>query len=622
MGDNIPNTEPSTTVNPVYDEIKNSAPYEDSLNKQWLYNKEPALTATPDTPPYKPTSTIIDETFADMPGYTEMKNSFDRDRFNSEVEKSLEGRQQYSSGTGIFRKLYDDGNQTTLNNTFTGPSTDKYPPTYAREENTSSVYYNKNIVPVTEPRGEGVGSRISPDMTPKNGKSEYDDTIPYHKPGTENINDTIPYHKPGTENMDDTIPYHKPGTENINDTIPYHKPGTENIDDTIPYHKPGTENIDDTIPYHKPENRNSSEQDENGKSEYDKSNIVIAGNLQVDFSKIDRIIEILKEVKDSKIPSAKSYVGDQVMLINNVPDFTSAVGRLDSTDINQPLTNLAAKIEKLINDYEYVKGEVKKYNSKSTGALAGAFTTLIGRNNSSSSEPPVENVWRPSSTTTTTSTEAPTDVKTPQTTPQTEVKTTPTTERPTVPVTTEPTTTTPQTTEPVKHGGPLPSIPVNRNTNGNGTSGGGYYWNGSGNGTNNTVTTEAPTVATEATFDIKEGNKYKLPTSSRPTTPTTQPPTSSKGNSVIPVLAGLSAAAAAGIGAKAYMDRKKNNDNESEEEFKSEDWSDNNDINIEYQEPVTKEAETLEFDDVNDNYEVETPEKYGAKTHQELEDLQ
>lgn len=492
MGDNIPNTEPSTTVNPVYDEIKNSAPYEDSLNKQWIYNKEPALTATPDTPPYKPTSTIIDETFADMPGYTEMKNSFDRDRFNSEVEKSLENRQQYSSGTGIFRKLYDDGKTTPLDTPFTEPTANKYKPTTEQS--------------VNKPAGL----------------------------------------------------------------------------------------------------------------------VVTAGNLQVDFSKIDRIIEILKEIKDGKIPSAKSYVGDQVMLINNVPDFTSAVGRLDSTDINQPLTNLAAKIEKLINDYEYVKGEVKKYNSNSTGALAGSFTTLIGRNNSSSSESPVENVWRPSSTTTTTtkSTEAPTEVKTPQTTPQTEVKTTPTTERPTVPVTTEPTTTIPQTTEPVKHGGPLPSIPVNRNTTGNGTSGGGYYWNGSGNGTNNTVTTEAPTVATEATFDIKEGNKYKLPTSSRPTTTTTQPTTTSKGNSVIPVLAGLSAAAAAGIGAKAYMDRKKNNDNESEEEFKSEDWSDNNDINIEYQEPVKQEAETLEFDDVNNNYEVETPEKYGAKTHQELEDLQ
>lgn len=577
MGDNIPNTEPSTTVNPVYDEIKNSAPYEDSLNKQWIYNKEPALTATPDTPPYKPTSTIIDETFADMPGYTEMKNSFDRDRFNSEVEKSLEDRQQYSSGTGIFRKLYDDGKTTPLDTPFTEPTANKYKPTYVREENTSSPSSNKNIVPVTDPRGEGIGSRISPDMTPRNSGQTT------------------------SSNQETSSSVNSGPTTNMSEI-----------------RRARAENDKDITKYQKEEKQ--TEQSVNKPAGL----VVTAGNLQVDFSKIDRIIEILKEVKDSKIPSAKSYVGDQVMLINNVPDFTSAVGRLDSTDINQPLTNLAAKIEKLINDYEYVKGEVKKYNSNSTGALAGSFTTLIGRNNSSSSESPVENVWRPSSTTTTTtkSTEAPTEVKTPQTTPQTEVKTTPTTERPTVPVTTEPTTTIPQTTEPVKHGGPLPSIPVNRNTNGNGTSGGGYYWNGSGNGTNNTVTTEAPTVATEATFDIKEGNKYKLPTSSRPTTTTTQPTTSSKGNSVIPVLAGLSAAAAAGIGAKAYMDRKKNNDNESEEEFKSEDWSDNNDINIEYQEPVKQEAETLEFDDVNDNYEVETPEKYGAKTHQELEDLQ
>lgn len=474
MGDNIPNTEPSTTVNPV----------------------------------------------------------FDPDKFHSEVEKSLEDRQQYSSGTGIFRKLYDDNN--TLEN------------------------------PLTEPSGDNVKDL-----------HRYEKTNNY---AGDNVKDLQRYEK----------------------TNNYAGDNAKEVDDSRSWYQK----------YYEDKNSTSA------------GLVVTAGNLQVDFSKIDRIIEILKEVKDSKILTARSYVGDQVMLINNVHDFTSAVGRLDSTDINQPLTNLAAKIEKLINDYEYVKGEVKKYNSNSTGALAGAFTTLIGRNNSSSSEPPVENVWRPSSTTTTTSTEAPTDVKTPKTTPQTEVKTTPTTERPTVPVTTEPTTTTPQTTEPVKHGGPLPSIPVNRNTNGNGTSGGGYYWNGSGNGTNNTVTTEAPTVATEATFDIKEGNKYKLPTSSRPTIPTTQPTTSSKGNSVIPVLAGLSAAAAAGIGAKAYMDRKKNNDNESEEEFKSEDWSDNNDINIEYQEPVTKEAETLEFDDVNDNYEVETPEKYGAKTHQELEDLQ
>ena len=106
-------------------------------------------------------------------------------------------------------------------------------------------------------------------------------------------------------------------------------------------------------------------------------------------------------------------------------------------------------------------------------------------------------------------------------------------------------------------------------------------------------------------------------TSSKPATPST--PTTSKGNSAIPVLAGLAAAAAAGIGAKAYIDRKKNsnNDDDNQEEFKAEDWSDNNEINIEYQEPKTNEAETLD-----DDYEFEEPEKYGARSNQELENLQ
>ena len=69
------------------------------------------------------------------------------------------------------------------------------------------------------------------------------------------------------------------------------------------------------------------------------------------------------------------------------------------------------------------------------------------------------------------------------------------------------------------------------------------------------------------------------------------------------------------------MDRKKNRDNE-EDEFKSEDWSTDSDINIEYQEPSSTQAETLDFDDTGDNVEYEEPEKYGAKTHQELENLQ
>ena len=117
---------------------------------------------------------------------------------------------------------------------------------------------------------------------------------------------------------------------------------------------------------------------------------------------------------------------------------------------------------------------------------------------------------------------------------------------------------------------------------------------------------------------IKEGNSYKLPTSTKPVAPTTT--TSSKGNGVIPVLAGLSAAAAAGIGAKAYMDRKNNRDNDEEEEFKAEDWSENTDVNMEYQEPEGEKVESLDFDDgVEDTPETE---RYGARTQQDLQDLQ
>ena len=132
-----------------------------------------------------------------------------------------------------------------------------------------------------------------------------------------------------------------------------------------------------------------------------------------------------------------------------------------------------------------------------------------------------------------------------------------------------------------------------------------------------------PTPTEENTLDvltddvIKKGTKISIPTATIPTN-TTQ---TSGGNSVIPVLAGISAAAAAGIGAKAYIDRKNNNDNDSEtSNIKTEDWSDSDNVNVEYQE-TPKEEETLDFDD-NYTYDVEEPEKYDARSHQELEDLQ
>ena len=156
--------------------------------------------------------------------------------------------------------------------------------------------------------------------------------------------------------------------------------------------------------------------------------------------------------------------------------------------------------------------------------------------------------------------------------------------------------------------------PINGNSHGGDYSPYGGY---SGSSSETSSTSSSTEVPLEETDVIKEGNSYTLPTSSKPATPST--PTTSKGNSAIPVLAGLAAAAAAGIGAKAYIDRKKNsnNDDDNQEEFKAEDWSDNNEINIEYQEPKTNEAETLD-----DDYEFEEPEKYGARSNQELENLQ
>ena len=94
---------------------------------------------------------------------------------------------------------------------------------------------------------------------------------------------------------------------------------------------------------------------------------------------------------------------------------------------------------------------------------------------------------------------------------------------------------------------------------------------------------------------------------------------SSSGSAVIPVIAGLSAAAAAGIGAKAYMDRKNNNDN-GDDDFEAEEWSGEEDLDIDYNDGVEEEQY---LDDESDfGTEDEVPEKYGARNNDELADMQ
>ena len=111
---------------------------------------------------------------------------------------------------------------------------------------------------------------------------------------------------------------------------------------------------------------------------------------------------------------------------------------------------------------------------------------------------------------------------------------------------------------------------------------------------------------------IQRGRTTKIPTSSVPIQPTVK----STGNGVIPIAAGLSAAAAAGIGAKAYIDHKNNS---SYDDIDTEEWSEDDSL-LENDESSENENEELSSEDEY-SYQEET-EKYGARNNEELADLQ
>ncbi len=109
--------------------------------------------------------------------------------------------------------------------------------------------------------------------------------------------------------------------------------------------------------------------------------------------------------------------------------------------------------------------------------------------------------------------------------------------------------------------------------------------------------------------DIIKGNKFKkIPTSKKPINANKD----SGSSSVVPIAAGLTAAAAAGLGAKAYMDYKKNNEEDededydeeySDDDFESEEWSENPD-DIKVEEASTEEGleEDNFYQDPEDSY--------------------
>ena len=298
------------------------------------------------------------------------------------------------------------------------------------------------------------------------------------------------------------------------------------------------------------------------------------------------------------------------------------------------------------NDYQY-RQETPNINS-----------TGVGTNVSTNSGTTTNKVTAPEVNETITN--SVTDSSTTTTPPQTDTTTKPTistggtnsTTQTTTPTTqTVPTTQNQNQSQPTNTSNPSisPTPPSNATNTGNSVphSGGGYT--SGGYTSNNAPITDSASVpttpetttqtVTDSTFTdsmdnsatsitttiddvINKGNSYtKIPTSSE-----TMKSTSSKsGSGVIPIVAGLGAAAAVGIGGKVYMDRKSNRDNGNYEQgeasgISTEQWGEVDETDLDYEE-VSSDDNYLDLTD-DYSYQPEETEKYGARSSAELADLQ
>lgn len=113
---------------------------------------------------------------------------------------------------------------------------------------------------------------------------------------------------------------------------------------------------------------------------------------------------------------------------------------------------------------------------------------------------------------------------------------------------------------------------------------------------------------------VSEPSMTRIPVQETPV----QQPTTKKSSPVVPVVAGLTIAAAAGIGAKAYMDHQKNNDNGEEEKvdpyddyYQDDEYTTNaNTVDVEYD------------DSYGDENTVAEEGSYTARSSDELADMQ
>ena len=300
-----------------------------------------------------------------------------------------------------------------------------------------------------------------------------------------------------------------------------------------------------------------------------------------------------------------------------------------------------------IDDYNGNNNSTPSYNPSGDNGYDPGNTNTGGQTSSADGYAPSVNPSGDSSTqfrtedTTPPTTAAPTtstDQSTPGTTaPGTSTPGTTVPDTSTPPTSASPSTTAPDTSAPttiINTPGTTPNPTTTTTGGGTFHTGGGYTGTGGYTENNTILPTDSTTDTTTGLENVKDklndsttsiedvikGSKYtKIP--STPSPVTTQK--SSGGSSaVIPIAAGLSAAAAAGIGAKAYMDRKKNNDNgEDEEEFDTDEWSGDDSVDIQYDDSSDNEN-YLDADDDYSYQSQESSEKYDARSSDELADLQ
>jgi hypothetical protein len=127
------------------------------------------------------------------------------------------------------------------------------------------------------------------------------------------------------------------------------------------------------------------------------------------------------------------------------------------------------------------------------------------------------------------------------------------------------------------------------------------------------ITTETPTIE-EATLEpestipnIIDTTPTPIPNYTKIPTTTTPVETKKKGSSVLPIIGGIAAAAAAGIGAKAYIDKKTNAENDEK-------FAEDNPSYTEFQEDLDYEP--------NDNNDKDYEGAYSARNLEDIESLQ